>query len=746
LIIDSNRITSHTNATAPSGANGIEINNAPIRASIDNNFIGTDGATDLGNQHDGIFVTGRADVSIENNLISGNNRDGVRAVNLDSRIVISENFIGTQASGLAGLGNIGYGVLLRDSDPLAHLIVSNVIGGNVSGGVAVDNTPNVQIGGGAGESNWIGVAPDGTTPVGNAGHGIELANGSHEALIQGNFIGYNGQDGISLGLNAGSNNRITNNLTFGNGGLGIDLANDGVTLNDATDLDGGPNGRLNFPVLEIKRRDGSVWNLRLTYDTRLLYSGHRFDFEYYFTSTPDPTGYGEGAARPALGGGTQQVLQTVGSNAHVAFDFSVSATQGSWLTALATARGPMGNATRGDTSEFAKNISLLDGDLNQDGIVDRTDVAVLTANYGKSSGVTWYQGDLTGDGKVGAADLSRIQSNITPGGEGLVGGGGGGEEMSGGGEGGGGEEMSGGGGAGGGESFSGTPARFYFTTSASTSGGGALGTSVPSVTLPSPGQATDLYVWVKMGSNDRLKGFGFDVRATTPGVLKATESQVYNADIWDLEYDEDAGDRWNSNALLGGSLNPSGVGAAELAIASGSFGIGGGTDLLDRYDGTNGVLDTLYDAANDAFLLQRVRLEALPGSAGLSTGLVLSIGRLGIVLDDTSITNSVPIYFGLGTASIENNDIGATDGSTHATIAVAPGSPGAVLASATDPATRARAVDAVHTPAMRASRRDDAASIRRPAVESASSTQGPLSIRAVRRVVDQRAADRLLAP
>ena len=61
---------------------------------------------------------------------------------------------------------------------------------------------------------------------------------------------------------------ITQNSIFGNGaptGLGIDLdprgvdPNDympaqGVTLNDPSDADAGPNGLLNFPVIEIGAR------------------------------------------------------------------------------------------------------------------------------------------------------------------------------------------------------------------------------------------------------------------------------------------------------------------------------------------------------------------------------------------------------------------------------------------------------------------------------------------------------------
>ena len=180
-------------------------------------------------------------------------------------------------------GNTGWGIMLQQSTASGNKIVGNVIGTsadgstalpNGSGGVWVLDAPNTTIGGsGVGAGNSIG---------GNGGSGIVVEGSSSTGgVIQGNEIGVsqpNTADGIHVGngvtaltiggdagntirSNAGAGIavfgpstaatgvRISGNGIDGNGGLGIDLGSDGVTPNDTSDDDSGPNLFQNFPEL-----------------------------------------------------------------------------------------------------------------------------------------------------------------------------------------------------------------------------------------------------------------------------------------------------------------------------------------------------------------------------------------------------------------------------------------------------------------------------------------------------------------
>src|SRR5207253_476264 len=105
------------------------------------------------------------------------------------------------------------------------------------------------------QENLIGVALDGTTSLGNGVNGILLSDECSRNTIggaakgAGNLIAFNGRNGITLDPSAGARNGLLGNLIKVNAGLGIDLGDDGVTPNDATDSDSGPNNLQNFPVL-----------------------------------------------------------------------------------------------------------------------------------------------------------------------------------------------------------------------------------------------------------------------------------------------------------------------------------------------------------------------------------------------------------------------------------------------------------------------------------------------------------------
>jgi hypothetical protein len=92
--------------------------------------------------------------------------------------------------------------------------------------------------------------------------------------------------------------------------------------------------------------------------------------------------------------------------------------------------------------------------------------------------------------------------------------------------------------------------------------------------------------------------------------------------------------------------------------------------------GGDGLLDEGYDATNHAFLLGSVTLQALAGSAGLSTDIVLSVGAFKFLIGSGDVQ---PLLWGLGETTVDSNRVGATDGTAHATITVAAQGPSALV-------------------------------------------------------------------
>lgn len=146
------------NVISGNDANGISIS-GPLASDnlIIGNFIGTDGSgsADLGNSESGIAIyrsprnTIGGLTAAERNVISGNNKDGV---NISGRSatdnLVEGNFIGTDVSGLRALGNFGDGISLEFAGG------ANIVGGEVVG------AGNVVSGNGYGIRLEDGNAPD----------------------------------------------------------------------------------------------------------------------------------------------------------------------------------------------------------------------------------------------------------------------------------------------------------------------------------------------------------------------------------------------------------------------------------------------------------------------------------------------------------------------------------------------------------------------------------------------------------
>jgi hypothetical protein len=143
-------------------------------------------------------------------------------------------------------GPTANGLVLASSDEVFSSFVSGLIinrfGGN---GILITGDGNVV------GLNYIGTNASGTAAgPGNGGHGVLITSNGN--FVSDNVIGFNAGDGIAVTGTAptgGQANDIALNDFFQNGGLAIDLGNDGPTANDPGDADTGPNELQNYPVL-----------------------------------------------------------------------------------------------------------------------------------------------------------------------------------------------------------------------------------------------------------------------------------------------------------------------------------------------------------------------------------------------------------------------------------------------------------------------------------------------------------------
>lgn len=219
-----------SNVISGNRGNGITINGNDN--TVQANYIGTDssGAVAIGNRGNGIQITDGATNNLiggvavtgnkptppmpvyvrppQGNLTSGNWGNGVLIDDGATGNQLSSNFIGTDATGNAALGNRRDGVaivnadgnrLIGTADDLNPFNYYNVVSGNRGNGLRITDSNQTTV-----WANFFGIGADNSTPVANGGDGM---------LVNGDSLGVKAGGPIPLG-----------NVMAGNRRFGIEIA------------------------------------------------------------------------------------------------------------------------------------------------------------------------------------------------------------------------------------------------------------------------------------------------------------------------------------------------------------------------------------------------------------------------------------------------------------------------------------------------------------------------------------------
>jgi hypothetical protein len=294
------------------------------------------------------------------NLISGNVRHGVvlaGAGTVNNRVI--GNAIGTNLAGTAAVANGRHGV------QVAAGAKQNAIGGTAAGeGNTISGNTRAGVVVLAGQTvirgNRIGTNAAGTAAVANGSHGVIVTNRVSNTLIggtapgAGNTIAFNGGAGVVIGrdpalgftIPAGAGNAINGNSIHSNALLGIDIrANTGVTANDPTDADGGPNRRQNFPVITSAVNVAGIVTVNFTLNST---PNTTFRIEFFANTAADPSGNGEGQV---FLGFVDVTTDAAGAGAGIGV-FPLVLPGATHITATAT------HLDRNDTSEFSAAVAI----------------------------------------------------------------------------------------------------------------------------------------------------------------------------------------------------------------------------------------------------------------------------------------------------------------------------------------------------------------------------------------------------
>ena len=235
-------------------SNGISLSGS--NSIVEGNFIGTNaaGTGGLGNGDTGVLINapGAGDriggtTAAARNVISANVGAGVLVL-LGTAMdhLIQGNFIGTDAAGALGLGNVGDGVeMLSGTTNIMNCTVGgtaagarNVISGNSGAGVQFITVGTANLV----QGNFIGTNVSGSSDLGNTSSGVALTDAANNTIGgsvagAGNVISGNDFDGVHINSSTATGNLVQGNKigTGADGVTPLHNSSDGVmVLNSAS--------------------------------------------------------------------------------------------------------------------------------------------------------------------------------------------------------------------------------------------------------------------------------------------------------------------------------------------------------------------------------------------------------------------------------------------------------------------------------------------------------------------------------
>ncbi len=302
----------------PNAFDGIHIDNAP------NNIIGgttANARNTISSNNNGVYITG---AGATGNIVEG-------------------NFIGTGTDGVTSLGNAVDGVVI-DNAPL------NTIGGTATGAgnVISGNNRGIVITGAGSlnnlvQGNFIGTDLTATHVINNQIDGVQLTLGASSNTIgglatgAGNTIAFNAGEGVDL--DDGTGNAILTNSIFSNNAPGGILLN---PVNNANDLQPAP-------VITAVLPNGAS---SVVQGTLTAAANTTYNVQFFSNAAKDPSGFGQGQ--------TFALTAPVTTNAQGKATFSLNlpggVSSGQWVTATAT--DPQGNTSAFSNAALAVPVSL----------------------------------------------------------------------------------------------------------------------------------------------------------------------------------------------------------------------------------------------------------------------------------------------------------------------------------------------------------------------------------------------------